>query len=240
MKAYTRSLLYTGLAALVLAACQNQNPYDNSGPSNHRTATYGALGALGGALAGAAVSHNHGKGALIGGALGAVGGGVYGHYVDNQEADLRRQMQNTGVQVERQGDNLKLIMPGNITFATDSATIVPSFQTALNNLASSFTQYNQNNIEIVGYTDNTGRRAHNMDLSRRRAQSVANYLISKGVDASRLSTRGMGPDQPIASNDTADGRAQNRRVEVNLTPPANYQPQQGAQAPQGQPAAQPY
>ncbi|MFO6202334.1 OmpA family protein, partial [Pseudomonas aeruginosa] len=107
----------------------------------------------------------------------------------------------------------------------------PSFYAPLNNLANSFKQYNQNTIEIVGYTDSTGSRQHNMDLSQRRAQSVAGYLTAQGVDGTRLSTRGMGPDQPIASNSTADGRAQNRRVEVNLRPvpgaqgPAQTQPQ---------------
>ena len=127
-------------------------------------------------------------------------------------------MEGTGVEVQRQGDDIKLIMPGNITFATDSANIAPSFYAPLNNLANSFKQYNQNTIEIVGYTDSTGSRQHNMDLSQRRAQSVAGYLTAQGVDGTRLSTRGMGPDQPIASNSTADGRAQNRRVEVNLRP----------------------
>lgn len=231
MKHPMRPLLYVGLAAAFLTACQSNNPYDNSGPSNNRTATYGGLGALGGALGGAAIGHNHGKGALIGGALGALGGAAYGHYVDQQEAELRRQMQNTGVEVQRQGDNLKLIMPGNITFATDSAKIAESFHAPLDKLATSFQQYNQNNIEVVGYTDSTGSRQHNMDLSRRRAQSVADYLTTQGVEGSRLSTRGAGPDQPIASNATTDGRAQNRRVEVNLIPPANPQPQG---APNGQ------
>jgi outer membrane protein OmpA-like peptidoglycan-associated protein len=122
------------------------------------------------------------------------------------------------VEVQRQGDTIQLIMPGNITFATDSADIASSFYNPLNNLATSFRQYNQNSIEIVGHTDSTGSHAYNVGLSQRRAQSVANYLLAQGVDASRLSTRGAGPDQPIANNATADGRAQNRRVEVTLRP----------------------
>ena len=125
----------------------------------------------------------------------------------------------------REGDQIKLIMPGNITFATDSANIAPSFYSPLNNLAGSFKQFNQNTIEVVGFTDSTGSRQHNMDLSQRRAQAVSTYLTSQGVDASRVSVRGMGPDQPIASNADANGRAQNRRVEVNLKPipGQNYQ-----------------
>src|SRR5690606_32582234 len=145
-------------------------------------------------------------------------GAGYGYYADKQEAELRRSMQGTGVEVQRQGDVIQLVMPGNITFATDSADIASSFYVPLNNLASSFRQYNQNSIEIVGHTDSTGSRAHNMALSQRRAQAVANYLSAQGVDPSRLSTRGAGPDQPVASNATADGRAQNRRVEVTLRP----------------------
>ena len=201
------------LAASLLSGCASQNPYDQSAQGDtNKTAVYGGLGALAGAAAGALINHdNRGKGALIGAAIGAAAGGGYGYYADKQEEELRRQMQGTGVQVQRQGDTIQLIMPGNITFATDSDAIAGSFYAPLNNLANSFRQYNQNSIEIVGHTDN-------MSLSQRRAQSVASYLIAQGVDGSRLSTRGAGPDQPIASNATPDGRAQNRRVEVTLRP----------------------
>ena len=219
-------LLIAASTAVLLAGCASQNPYDNQPPSSNKTATYGGLGALAGAAAGALISHdNRGKGALIGAAIGGASGAGYGYYADKQEAELRQSMQGTGVEVQRQGDQIKLIMPGNITFATDSSEIVSNFYAPLNNLASSFKQFNQNSIEIVGFTDSTGSRQYNMDLSQRRAQSVATYLTAQGVDGSRLSTRGAGPDQPIASNATADGRAQNRRVEVNLRPLPG-QPQQ--------------
>ncbi|WP_439859482.1 OmpA family protein [Pseudomonas sp. MBLB4136] len=211
-------LILTCCCASLLLGCASQNPYDGQ-PSSNKTATYGGLGALAGAVAGAAISHdNRGKGALIGAAVGGAAGAGYGYYADKQEEELRRSMQGTGVQVARQGDVIQLIMPGNITFATDSAEIAGSFHAPLNNLANSFRQYPQNSIEIVGHTDSTGSHAYNMNLSQRRAQSVANYLIAQGVDQTRLSTRGAGPDQPLASNATADGRAQNRRVEVNLRP----------------------
>ena len=208
------------LAASLLSGCASQNPYDQSAQGDtNKTAVYGGLGALAGAAAGALINHdNRGKGALIGAAVGAAAGGGYGYYADKQEEELRRQMQGTGVQVQRQGDTIQLIMPGNITFATDSDAIAGGFYAPLNNLANSFRQYNQNSIEIVGHTDNTGSHSYNMSLSQRRAQSVASYLIAQGVDGSRLSTRGAGPDQPIASNATPDGRAQNRRVEVTLRP----------------------
>lgn len=212
-------LLIAASTAVLLAGCASQNPYDNQPPSSNKTATYGGLGALAGAAAGALINHdNRGKGALIGAAIGGASGAGYGYYADKQEAELRQSMQGTGVEVQRQGDQIKLIMPGNITFATDSSEIVSNFYAPLNNLASSFKQFNQNSIEIVGFTDSTGSRQYNMDLSQRRAQSVATYLTAQGVDGTRLSTRGAGPDQPIASNATADGRAQNRRVEVNLRP----------------------
>ncbi|MBM7060129.1 OmpA family protein [Pseudomonas sp. UL073] len=218
----SRRLIVAATAVALLAGCASQNPYDAPQQSSggvSKTAKYGGLGALAGAVAGAAINHdNRGKGALIGAAVAGAAGAGYGYYADKQEEELRRSMQGTGVEVQRQGDTIQLIMPGNITFATDSANIANSFYSPLNNLANSFKQYNQNSIEVIGYTDSTGSRAHNMDLSQRRAQSVAGYLTAQGVDASRVSTRGMGPDQPIASNATPDGRAQNRRVEVTLRP----------------------
>ncbi|MNP17773.1 putative lipoprotein YiaD precursor [compost metagenome] len=184
-----------------------------------KTAKYGALGALAGAVAGAAINHdNRGKGALIGAAVAGAASAGYGYYVDKQEAELRRSMEGTGVEVQRQGDNLNLIMPGNITFATDSANIASNFYSPLNNLATSFKQYDQNNIEVVGHTDSTGSHPYNVNLSQQRAQSVANYLMAQGVNGARVTSRGMGPDQPVASNANEAGRSQNRRVEIKLTP----------------------
>lgn len=229
----SRRLITAAAAVALLSGCASQNPYDNQGQAQgssgiSKTAKYGGLGALAGAVAGAAIDHNNrGKGALIGAAVAGAASAGYGYYADRQEAALRESMANTGVEVQRQGDQIKLIMPGNITFATDSSNISSSFYTPLNNLGNSFKQFNENNIEIVGYTDSTGARQHNMDLSLQRAQAVSNYLTSQGVDGSRLSVRGAGPDQPIASNADANGRAQNRRVEVNLKPiPGQQYPQQ--------------
>ncbi|MCH5570628.1 OmpA family protein [Pseudomonas syringae] len=220
----SRRLIIVATAVAMLSGCATSNPYDNQGQAQSsggmsKTAKYGGLGALAGAVAGAAIDHNNrGKGALIGAAVAGAASAGYGYYADKQEAALRESMANTGVEVQRQGDQIKLIMPGNITFATDSSAIASSFYSPLNNLASSLKQFNQNNIEIAGYTDSTGSRQHNMDLSQQRAQSVATYLTSQGVDQAHLSVRGAGPDQPIASNADVNGRAQNRRVEVNLKP----------------------
>ena len=221
----TRRLIIVATAVALLSGCAAPNPYngqpqgqaDTGSQGMSKTAKYGGIGALAGALAGAAINHdNRGKGALIGAAVVGASAAGYGYYADQQEKKLRASMANTGVEVQRQGDQIKLIMPGNITFATDSANIAPSFYQPLNNLAGSLKEFNQNQIEIVGYTDSTGSRQHNMDLSQRRAQSVATYLTSQGVSGTNLSARGAGPDNPIASNGDTNGRAQNRRVEVNL------------------------
>ena len=242
----TRRLIIVATAVAVLSGCASPNPYDNQGQADggsqgmSKTAKYGGLGALAGALAGAAIGHdNRGKGALIGAAVVGASAAGYGYYADQQEKKLRASMANTGVEVQRQGDQIKLIMPGNITFATDSANIAPSFYQPLNNLANSLKEFNQNQIEIVGYTDSTGSRQHNMDLSQRRAQSVATYLTSQGVSGANLSARGAGPDNPIASNGDVNGRAQNRRVEVMILPStaARTASAQPAGAAQAQPAA---
>ncbi|ETK18577.1 hypothetical protein H097_12223 [Pseudomonas sp. FH4] len=238
----SRRLLVVATAVALLSGCASPNPYDGSqgqadsgSQGMSKTAKYGGLGALAGALAGAAIGHdNRGKGALIGAAVAGIGAAGYGYYADQQEKKLRESMANTGVEVQRQGDQIKLIMPGNITFATNSDAIASSFYSPLNNLANSLKQFNQNTIQIVGYTDSTGSRQLNMDLSQRRAQSVANYLTSQGVSPTNLTTRGAGPDNPIASNADVNGRAQNRRVEVNLGPIPGQQYGQPAQQQQQQ------
>lgn len=221
----SRTLIATSIFAL-LAGCASNNPYENQQSSSNKTAIYGGLGALGGAAIGAATSSkkDRKKGALIGAAVAGAAGAGYGYYVDKQEAELRRSMQGTGIDVQRDGDNLTLVMPGNVTFATDSATISGNFYGTLNNLAQSFKQYDQNTIEIIGHTDSTGAYQHNMTLSQRRAQSVADYLRNQGVNGMRMSVNGVGPNQPVANNGTAQGRQQNRRVEINLRPvPGAYQ-----------------
>lgn len=221
------------LITVFLAGCAANNGGGQSGGQGDqgqglsKTATYGGLGALAGAAAGALLNKdNRGKGALIGAAVAGAAGAGYGYYVDKQEAELRQQMAGTGVEVQRQGDQLTLVMPGNITFATNSSDIASTFYTPLNSLATSFKQYNQNNIEVVGYTDSTGSYQNNVALSQRRAQSVVNYLVSQGVDGSRVIARGAGPENPIASNANESGRAQNRRVEIKLTPIPQQQQQQ--------------
>lgn len=196
-----------------LAACAT-DPY--TGESKVSKTAWGtgigtAVGAGIGALAGGS------KGALIGAGVGALGGAATGGYMDLQARELRQQLTGTGVQVQDLGNGqILLIMPGNITFATDSAVFRPGFNSVLDSVAKVLEKYNKTAVYVTGYTDNTGSDAYNNKLSQERAAAVANYLSLRGVNASRMVVRGLGKSNPIASNATADGRAQNRRVELSI------------------------
>jgi len=215
----TRRNLIAATALMAMLAGCTTNPYTGESQAG-KAGIYGGVGAVTGAVIGAATSSkkDRAKGALIGAAVGGAAGGGYGYYVDTQEAKLRQTLQGTGVQVQRHGDDLKLIMPGNITFASNSADISSSFYPTLNSLVLVFKEFDKNGVNIVGHTDSTGSQELNQSLSQRRAQSVANYLTANGVPRQRISAYGAGPSQPIASNATDAGRAQNRRVEINLRP----------------------
>lgn len=199
--------------SMALAGCTT-NPTTGQQQMNR-----GAIGALLGGAAGAAIDKNkRGRGA----AIGAVLGGGAGLYMENQQRRLREQLQGTGVSVEQnqQTGAIDLVMPGNITFATDSANIAPAFQGTLGQLAQTLSQYDRTSITVRGYTDNTGSAAYNQNLSQQRANSVANYLVRSGVTPSRIQAVGYGMSNPVASNSTEAGRAQNRRVELTINPPA--------------------
>jgi len=208
------------VSVALITGCVQTNSGSGDAPKKNKTATYGVSGAVAGAAAGALLSSkkDRKKGAVIGAILGGVAGSAYGSYVDKQEAELREAMAGTDVEVNRTGDVIQLSMPGGVTFASNSANIASNFYGPLNNLAQSLAEYDQSRIEIVGHTDSTGSRNLNMDLSQKRAQSVANYFASNGVAMNRMNFRGEGPDFPVADNTTAQGRAKNRRVEVNLYP----------------------
>ena len=213
-----RNLIAASAVMAMLAGCTT-NPYTGERDAG-KAGIYGGIGAVAGAAIGAATSSkkDRAKGALIGAAVGGAAGGGYGYSVDTQEAKLRQTLQGTGVQVQRNGDDLKLIMPGNITFASNSADISSSFYPTLNSLVLVFKEFDKNGVNIVGHTDSTGSLELNQNLSNRRAMSVANYLSANGVPGQRISSYGAGPSQPIASNSNEAGRAQNRRVEINLRP----------------------
>jgi outer membrane protein OmpA-like peptidoglycan-associated protein len=203
-------------ASVVLAGCASVQDFGTN-PEKQKTRQGTAIGAVGGAAVGLIVGGGW-KGALIGAGVGALAGGMVGNYQDKQEAKLRQQMSGTGVEVVRMGDNLTLSMPGNVTFAFDSAKLNPQFDPVLDKLAQTLVEYNKTVIQIAGHTDSTGSHEYNMKLSLQRADSVKAYLASHGVPAARLVTLGAGPDYPIASNDTEEGRAQNRRVEITIVP----------------------
>lgn len=205
-------------ATLALSACTT-NPYTGESQASN-AAKGGGLGALAGAVIGgvSSSSSDRKKGILIGAASGAALGGGVGYYMDVQEAKLRDQMSGTGVSVTRDGDNIILNMPSSITFAVDSADLSPSFYNTLSGVAMVLKEYNKTYVNVVGHTDNTGSASHNQALSERRAASVGQYLIGQGAAANRFNIRGVGFNQPIASNNSAEGRAQNRRVEITLSP----------------------
>ena len=175
-------------------------------------ATGAAIGAIAGGGKGAAL------GAGIGAGVGAATGAGVGYYMDTQEKKLRLRLESTGVRVQRNGDNLQLIMPGNITFATDSETLNSNFIPVLDSVAIILKEFKDTSIDVAGFTDSTGSDQYNQELSERRAASVANYLISSGVSSGRIQSRGLGKRYPVASNNSAAGREQNRRVEINIRP----------------------
>ena len=201
----------------VLAACTTINPY--TGQSQTSKAVWGtAIGAATGAATGALVSNNHGAGALVGGLAGAAVGGGVGYYMDTQEAELRAELASTGVSVIRDGDNIRLVMPGNITFKTDSADINAGFYSTLNSVAKVLNKYDNSTVMVMGFTDSAGADAHNQMLSQSRANAVAAYLQGQGVKSTRFEILAMGASNPIADNSTATGRQQNRRVEIKIIP----------------------
>jgi outer membrane protein OmpA-like peptidoglycan-associated protein len=155
---------------------------------------------------------------LIGAGLGALGGGAIGNYMDRQESELRSQLQGTGVSVTRNGDRIILNMPSSITFNTDQDVVMPQFYPTLTSVAIVLRKFDKTLVDIKGHTDSTGSASHNQNLSQRRAASVGNYLSGQGIDGRRFAIMGFGATQPVASNATPDGRAQNRRVEIEISP----------------------
>ncbi len=210
------SILSVAAAALIATGCAT-NPYQGE---HARTATGATIGAGTGAVLGGVVSSrgDRTKGVLIGAAVGATVGGLIGRQMDQQEAELRRQMEGTGVEVQREGDTIRLQAPENITFDTNRADVKPQFRPVLDQLAMSVNQYPGTIVRVEGHTDSTGSAAYNQTLSENRATSVAGYLIQRGVESNRIEAVGYGFTRPIADNSTAAGRAQNRRVEVLIIP----------------------
>ena len=205
------SLILAG--TLLLSACTT-NPYTGEQQAS-KAATSGAGAAAVCGLVGAIDSKKHARNAALG--CGIVGAGV-GAYMDVQEAKLREELQGTGVSVVREGDNIRLVRPGNITFMSDSYNLRGDFYPVLNSVGEVLSKYADTTIRLTGHTDSTGSRQYNQTLSERRASSVADYLVTREVIRSRMLVQGVAFDQPIADNATSAGRAQNRRVELYILP----------------------
>ena len=212
MTHHTRKIT-TGLAAaaLVLAGCTNPD-----GTSN-QTGTGALLGGLTGAAAGQVVGGDT-RATVIGGALGAAAGGAIGARLDAQERELRQSLAGSGADIRNTGDDLRVILPETVTFRTDSSTVEPGFRPSLRSIGQSLQRYPNSTVRVIGHTDNVGTAAYNNQLSQERARAVARELISAGAASSRISIAGRGFNEPIASNATAAGRAENRRVEIIIIP----------------------
>ncbi|WP_417592348.1 OmpA family protein [Parasphingorhabdus sp.] len=206
------------LVALALTSGCVTNP-----ETGNRTISKAAIGGLGGVVGGYLLGdilggRNDRTAKIVGAGLGGLAGAGIGYYMDEQEKKLREQTAGTGIDVTREGDNLILNMPSNVTFAVDSSAISPAFQSTLSNVADTLSRYEKSYVDVLGHTDSTGSDAYNQALSERRAESVANFLANSGVQRARLATKGYGESQPIASNSTEEGRAANRRVEIKIVP----------------------
>ncbi|MDM7480668.1 MAG: OmpA family protein [Halomonas sp.] len=218
--------LLTPLAAAILVAgCATTDPY---GGQTQRSSTAvgtgigAAIGAAAGALSGDGSTSRRDR-ALIGAAVGAAAGAGVGAYMDRQEQQLRENLQGSRIEIDRRGDDIVLNMPSSVTFGFDSADLTSDARSALNEVANVLTQYTDTRVNIAGHTDSTGNADYNQRLSERRAESVGRYLSQNGVSSMRLNTLGYGATRPVASNDSEQGRAQNRRVEITLTPTGNGQ-----------------
>lgn len=218
----TKYIIVAGISfiSIMLAACTTVNPY-----TGEEQTSKAAIGAGAGAAAGAVVglisgddSRERRKNALIGAGVGALTGGSVGYYMDVQEAKLRQKLVGTGVSVTRDGDSIILNMPGNVTFAVDSANINGDFYDVLDSVTLVINEFDKTLVEIMGHTDSTGSEEYNQKLSELRALSVLKYFESRDIQPVRLETYGYGETYPVASNNDASGRSLNRRVEIALVP----------------------
>ena len=204
-------------ACFALTACETD---PNTGQQSMTRAGSGALiGGGTGAMLGALIGGRDARGAaIIGAGIGAIGGAAIGSYMDRQERELRARTANTGIEVERQGENINLRLPAGVTFDFNSAMLRPEFRASLDQVAQTLAAYPSTFVDVMGHTDSIGTDAANQRLSEQRAQTVADYLGFQGVNRARIAARGYGSRFPVASNDTEEGRAQNRRVEIRLSP----------------------
>ncbi|OUL56021.1 OmpA family protein [Pseudoalteromonas ulvae] len=200
-------LLPAIILPLILSGCASTNAEKGA-----------AIGAVTGAILGKSTSNHKDKRLVYGAAIGAIAGAAIGSYMDQQEQAFRDELAGSGVEVIREGNNLRLVMPSNITFATDQSYISSGFHGTLDAIAKVMNKYEKTYLSIEGHTDSTGKTEYNQALSEQRALSVKNYLLNQQILAARIATMGLGESRPIASNQSASGRALNRRVEIQIVP----------------------
>lgn len=217
MKSIRNISLLVALAALPLTACVT-DPV--TGKKKISKAAIGGVGGLvGGYLLGDLVGGKSDRTEkILGAGIGAVAGAGAGYYMDEQERKLRERTAGTGVNVVRDGDNLILDLPSDVTFPVNSYSVQPQFRGTLEKVAGTLKEYEKTYVDVLGHTDSSGSDAYNQTLSVNRAQAVANVLSGSGVQTARIATKGYGESQPKASNSDETGRAANRRVEIRLTP----------------------
>ncbi len=209
-------------SAMALAACTDPGTLNLPSDPNQNARQGAIIGGLVGAGVGAIANDSDPLlGALAGGAIGAAGGGLIGNQLDKQAAELRQQLANDGITIVNAGDRLIVTVPNDITFDTDSATVRPALRADLTRVGQNLVNYPNSNVQIIGHTDSDGDAAYNQGLSVRRANAVADILQANGVNYNRIRTIGQGENNPVASNLTPAGKAQNRRVEIVIVPSGN-------------------
>lgn len=206
-------------ATLGLTACTDTNALRQPGDKERNGLIAGAI--VGAGLAGLSNSSNKGAAVVAGAAAGALLGGVIGNQLDKQEAELRQNLSTNGITIVNTGDRLIVSLPNDLTFATDSAAINSAVTADLRQVSQSLVRYPDSSVQVVGHTDSDGEAGYNQALSERRASTVADQIQAGGVPYNRLRTLGRGEEQPVASNLTAEGKAQNRRVEIIIVPTAS-------------------
>jgi len=209
---------HSSLVAMTLASTVLLTGCEGTGERQQGGAVVGGM--VGGFLGAVSDDENQARNAALGATAGAIAGGAVGALLDQQAEDLRSSLENDGIIVENTGEFLRVTMPGGLLFDVDSAAVEPAIQADLRAVARNLTEYPESTVTVLGHTDDTGSSAYNEDLSDRRAQAVAGVLIRNGVTPSRVRATGLGETQPAASNATAEGRQQNRRVEVIIRPNA--------------------
>lgn len=222
--------------ALVLLLCASILVAGCAGDPNRKTKIGAGVGAVLGGLAGSQLGDKSGTNAAIGAAIGAMAGGGTGRYMDNQQQELNTQLEAEQARdvlniTRLDNDALKIGVASDASFAVDSASMSMDAQTTFNKIAGVLKDYDKTAIHVVGHTDSTGSEQHNLQLSQQRAQSVAQFLTGHGVTSQRVLTWGRGESQPIATNATADGRAENRRVDIVIKPIVQGQEQQAFSEP---------